>query len=858
MIDNDVFSPAAEPFQARAMSPKVYIRAEIAALPIPVSVVTSIYDVGVKRPFRLETDMDYGTPPKAKTAPKVVTREDIGSAAFADNVNFLCNTTIHWGKWCHFCETAAREFHYEKKQEACLFSPTRYELIVRGDNRGGVLQGFRNRQNATYSAMVGIDIDVNTLTIEQVRERFEEASIEAMLWSTASDQDGTRFRICVPLPTMMSASVHEDVVDAICEWIEPGFRPDEGKRSPAVLFYLPAQYKCSATNRFYRVQGNVYEPSEWIARAGTEEVKPNGKLNGAAHLNGASPHNNAADIETFGVETTWSDYADCPYVRLEWVQEYQALTQDSYNGLYSFICRVATGMIRRGLEPTREQLAHLAFGLESSTGRTHKKWDIRTRDLDAEASNAIAYSRQEVANTPNEEPPPIAAPRTKEEYLAWMYNEDGVRLTDRDVPEDQPEKPDPEEYTTPEPEPDQIGDQAKATTALTPLPIWNAGKDDEWIEPRPWLLGKAFCRGFVSSLFASGGSGKTSLRIAQAVGLASGKEITGEKIWRRCRVLLVSLEDDEDELRRRIRACCIHHKIDRRTELAGWLFCSNLSRGEKLALMNDKGKVVDGGLELKLAQTIKEKNIDLMILDPFKKTHGCPENDNTAMDVVTDLLTNMAMYLNVAVDVPHHVAKGVMEAGSADAGRGSSAFRDGLRLSYTLTRMTEASAEGCGISEHERWRYVQVVSSKVNITPNSTQGQWFKLVGVPLGNNNATYPDGDNVQTVETYQPTDIDDLRGNQDLLNHVLGEIASRQEHALFTKTGKKDGDYHICRAFQRHNKDITPTQATKITDYWIADQHVKEVLVKGENRHERRAIVLIDDHRFQDAAQQRKRTS
>jgi RecA-family ATPase len=92
---------------------------------------------------------------------------------------------------------------------------------------------------------------------------------------------------------------------------------------------------------------------------------------------------------------------------------------------------------------------------------------------------------------------------------------------------------------------------------------WDAGEDDELIGPRKWLLGNALCRKFTSSLIAEGGTGTTALRVAQALALATGRQITREHVFQRCRVLILSFEDDRDELRRRVRAACLHHKISR-------------------------------------------------------------------------------------------------------------------------------------------------------------------------------------------------------------------------------------------------------------------------------------------------------
>src|SRR5882724_1880610 len=88
---------------------------------------------------------------------------------------------------------------------------------------------------------------------------------------------------------------------------------------------------------------------------------------------------------------------------------------------------------------------------------------------------------------------------------------------------------------------------------------WDAGLDDYDVPARQWLLGTVFCRTFVSSLIADGGVGKTALRILQALAMANGRPLTGEHVFRRCRVLLLCLEDDRDETRRRLKAAMTHH-----------------------------------------------------------------------------------------------------------------------------------------------------------------------------------------------------------------------------------------------------------------------------------------------------------
>ena len=101
------------------------------------------------------------------------------------------------------------------------------------------------------------------------------------------------------------------------------------------------------------------------------------------------------------------------------------------------------------------------------------------------------------------------------------------------------------------------------------LDIWDAGDDDYNIPPREWLLGNTFCKKFLSSLIADGGVGKTALRIAQIGSLATGRSITGEHVFRRCRALILSFEDDRDELRRRVYAAMLKHGSSRPNLKAG-------------------------------------------------------------------------------------------------------------------------------------------------------------------------------------------------------------------------------------------------------------------------------------------------
>ena len=133
-------------------------------------------------------------------------------------------------------------------------------------------------------------------------------------------------------------------------------------------------------------------------------------------------------------------------------------------------------------------------------------------------------------------------------------------------------------------------------TAPAVLGEWDAGDDTDTPPPRGWLYGNIFARRFVSSLYGEGGTGKTALRYAQYLSLTIGWSLTGDHVFQRSRVLIVSLEDDADELRRRILAAAVHHNISR-ADLKGWLFLSAPGGAAgKLMTLDNRGRLVRGGL----------------------------------------------------------------------------------------------------------------------------------------------------------------------------------------------------------------------------------------------------------------------
>jgi hypothetical protein len=346
---------------------------------------------------------------------------------------------------------------------------------------------------------------------------------------------------------------------------------------------------------------------------------------------------------------------------------------------------------------------------------------------------------------------------------------------------------------------------------------WDAGDDTAMPPPRGWLLGNIFARKFMSSLLADGGVGKTALRYAQLLSLAIGQSLTGDHVFQRCRVLIISLEDDADELRRRILALMLHYNIDR-SRLKGWLYLASPGAAAgKLMTLDKNGRTVRGSLADNLESVIVSRGIDIISIDPFVKSHSVEENSNSAVDDVIQVLTDVSAKHDIAVDAPHHTSKGTADPGNANRGRGASAMKDGARLVYTLAPMSTDEAKSFGIKEEERRLLIRMDSGKVNIAPPLHAAKWYRLVSVPLGNRNGLYPNGDEVQAVEPWNPPDTwADL--SYGLLNQILTAIdAGLPDGNRYTDTPSAGGRA-AWKVVLEHAPDKSEAQAREIIRTWV----------------------------------------
>lgn len=270
----------------------------------------------------------------------------------------------------------------------------------------------------------------------------------------------------------------------------------------------------------------------------------------------------------------------------------------------------------------------------------------------------------------------------------------------------------------------------------------------QWTDPaaiprRQWLYGGHLIRQFYAMTIAPGGVGKSTLVMTEALALATGKPLLGRDVDEPRRVWLWNLEDPIEELQRRIAAICQHYEITP-ADIEGRLFVDSGRTQRLCTAVTDKSDaricrpVVDALIDEMLA-----REIDVLIVDPFVKSHSVSENDNSAMDDIAAEWADIAERTNAAVELVHHTRKlaGDFEV-TTESSRGAKALTDGARDVRAVTRMTQDEADRAGVDNHRL--YFRVYSDKSNLSPPADKSDWYRLASVDL-------PNGDQVGVVEPW-----------------------------------------------------------------------------------------------------------
>lgn len=294
--------------------------------------------------------------------------------------------------------------------------------------------------------------------------------------------------------------------------------------------------------------------------------------------------------------------------------------------------------------------------------------------------------------------------------------------------------------------------------------------DFQWIDPatippRAWLYGRHLIRKFVSATIAPGGVGKSTLVVADAIAMASGRNLVGQDVYSPLRVWLWNGEDPAQELQARVIAAMLHHRV-RPDEIAGRLLLdSGRDTPIKIGHASANGPQIATPVIESLTAAIRDRQIDVLIADPFVSLHTLPENDNGAMDAAVKAFAQVADRTGCAIDLVHHTRKSNGADADIDSARGGSAIAGAVRAARALNVMSKEAAEGFGVEERDRRTYVRIDDAKANLAP-AGDARWFHLASQPLGN--ATNDrEQDFIAVAEPWTPPDAFDGLSRRDLYN-------------------------------------------------------------------------------------------
>lgn len=297
--------------------------------------------------------------------------------------------------------------------------------------------------------------------------------------------------------------------------------------------------------------------------------------------------------------------------------------------------------------------------------------------------------------------------------------------------------------------PDQ---EAAAAIRATPY----AFPEPSAIPRREWLYGFHLIRRFVSATVAPSGVGKSSLIIAEALAMASGRPLLGVEPRGQFKVWLWNGEDPRDELARRIAATMQHYGLTRE-DVGDRLFVDS-GRDMEIVLATETrdGAKISAPVAGAVLETLLANGVDVMQVDPFVSSHRVSENDNGAIDLVSKQWAKIAGAAGCAVDLVHHVRKLNGAEITVEDSRGAVSLIATSRSARALTKMTAGEAAKMGL-ETERGRLFRFGDGKNNLAlPAGAETVWYRLASVGLGNGVGAGLDavatGDNVGVVTVFQ----------------------------------------------------------------------------------------------------------
>ena len=258
--------------------------------------------------------------------------------------------------------------------------------------------------------------------------------------------------------------------------------------------------------------------------------------------------------------------------------------------------------------------------------------------------------------------------------------------------------------------------------------------------PRRWLVNERLPLDVVGILAAAGGTGKSMATLQLAVSVATGWPWLDQEMGEPGSVLMLSAEDDRDEVHRRLAAVLELYSYDADPFAADAFADYHAQVSERLFIFDRVGddnrltakidrETIPTGFADRVVETAAQmpEPPKLIVLDPLARFDGGDPNDNSDGTRLIEAAERIRKATGATVLLPHHVAKGSLRDSQAgqEAVRGASGLVDGARWVGMLASMKPDQAKEYGIDRDDAGQYVLFNTPKANYSA-PWPGIWLK------------------------------------------------------------------------------------------------------------------------------------
>jgi hypothetical protein len=277
---------------------------------------------------------------------------------------------------------------------------------------------------------------------------------------------------------------------------------------------------------------------------------------------------------------------------------------------------------------------------------------------------------------------------------------------------------------------DSAADGQAEQTWPTPVQAFNPAL----LPRRRWVYDNVYIRQYLTVTASAGGIGKTSLTLAEAIAIATGKPILERPVREQTNTWVINLEDPRVEMNLRLASLMQHYGITH-DHLTGKLFIDGEDDIQiTLAAEGRDGVITNDALLDLMTAKIKQHNIGCVIVDPFVSIHAVNENANMQIQVVVAMLRKLARETDCAIHLVHHTRKGNGDDATVDSIRGANALIGAARAARVINRISIDDAMRLGIEEDQASGLFRIDDAKANLAAPADKALHMRTIGVEIAN----------------------------------------------------------------------------------------------------------------------------